>query len=498
MSDNPKLGNLRGRYVLKEIANDLDQIIRPKSEWQKVSNALVSEWKFNKVVLNPATHSRNMMSNAILAYLGGLPPVRADIYYGAMKAMRNKGQIYQEARDAGLVGKRTFSEVELNALADSWSVTSGGPWERFAKMGEALREGKSSEALRQVRFSQSKTGQSAGRLYQAEEEFFKLAKFIHNKEKGMDTKAAVADANHWLFDYSEVPKFVDWARNSPLGAPFITFTWKALPVIVESAFTAPWRLAIIAYALNEAAEYGQKQLGMTDDEKKQVEAILPERMKGTLAKISPKFILLGVKDKYDQLNYLDLTYYLPWGDIGETGRFPVEKKIGVGIPFSGAIPGLASPLATTIGELATGESYFTEQPLVPPEATAAESVEGLGLHVLRQAAPPLFPGGYGFSRLKSATTGEQDRWGRQHSIPGAVASTLLGLKIQPIDVKREKGFRVLELEKRMEALEKAARSIQSHQGKSTEQKKKEIAPLQEKARRLGEEAQRILSPKKAR
>src|SRR3990167_4814489 len=121
-------------------------------------------------------------------------------------------------------------------------------------MGEALREGKSSEALRQVRFSQSKTGQSAGRLYQAEEEFFKLAKFIHNKEKGMDTKAAVADANHWLFDYSEVPKFVDWARNSPLGAPFITFTWKALPVIVESFVTAPWRLATVAYALNEAAE----------------------------------------------------------------------------------------------------------------------------------------------------------------------------------------------------------------------------------------------------
>ena len=490
MPESPKLGQLSGAFVNKYIAEDLNKIIRPKTEWQKVSSGLISEWKWNKVVANPATHGRNIMSNFILSYLGGMNPLRVDLYGKALREVVKDGPIYRQAKQAGLGGGATFTQGELGGLLDTWNATSGGPMERFSKMGELARSGKYSAAMREARPSQTKAGRALSNIYQGEEQWFKLAKYMDSRGKGMSPKEAVADAQKWLFDYSEVPKFVEWARRSPFGSPFLTFTWKALPVIAESAVKQPWRIGALAYTLNSIADYGQSKLQMTESERKQVEAILPERMKASLAQLTPKSMLLPYRDKYGQLQYLDLTYILPWGDIGESGRFPAGK----GIPFANVMPGLASPLLTTVGELMAGESFYTGKSLFPSEPTGTEKASGLALHVWRQWAPPMAPGGYGFKKLAASLTEEEDYFGRTNSIPAAVASTLMGIKINPIDVRKERGFRVLELEKRMETLEQDARRIRQHRGKSDSQKDTEINALRGKAENLRKQARQILQP----
>ncbi|MEK6879834.1 MAG: hypothetical protein AABY22_09520, partial [Nanoarchaeota archaeon] len=61
-----KLGKLSNKYVHPEIARDINELINTPSNAEKIYNDLLSKWKFGKVVLNPATHARNFMSNSIL------------------------------------------------------------------------------------------------------------------------------------------------------------------------------------------------------------------------------------------------------------------------------------------------------------------------------------------------------------------------------------------------------------------------------------------------
>ena len=472
MPETKRLGKLSGQFVQKHIAADINEIVRTRTAAEKIGRALLTEWKFGKVVLNPATHARNTMSNVMLAYLGGLPPGRVDIYARALKELKTKGPIYEEARQAGITGKTTFAGAELDALVDSWNGSRGSSLTRFVNMAQLLRQDKVSEGLKQIRPSQTKLGQKASELYQAEEQWFKLAKFMHNKEKGMNVKDAAADAQKWLFDYSEVPKFIDWARRSPFGSPFITFTYKALPAIVESGITHPWRLASLAYLLNTVVEQSEKRLQMSEEEKARVQKVLPERFKGSMAKLSPKFMLLPWKDRYNQLQYLDLTYILPWGDIGETGAAGLPSQL------------LSNPAFSILSDLKSGRSSFTGQEIGPPQATGAEAAKARVGHAYRQLTPSLMPGGYGFDRLKKAIEEQPDYFGRTTSVPSAVASALLGFKVNPIDVRREAFVRGKELETSMGELRTEAYRIRNNRGLSAEEKQKRLAVLREKAKRL--------------
>jgi hypothetical protein len=54
---------------------------------------------------------------------------------------------------------------------------------------------------------------------------------------------AVAFANDAIFDYSAVPNWVKFVRKYPLGAPFITFTYKAFPAIIKNFMKHPQKFA---------------------------------------------------------------------------------------------------------------------------------------------------------------------------------------------------------------------------------------------------------------
>lgn len=486
MPTTGKLGRLSGMWVNKWIADDLNQIIRSRTELEKIADALVGEWKYSKVILNPATHGRNLMSNWVLAHLGGLPMTRGDIYYRALVELRKKGPLYDEALAAsqGKIRRGTFAAAEMNALLDSWNKSSGGLGDRLAAISQALRAGKGSEAIQQVRVSQTKPGRKLGELYQAEEVWFKMSKYIHNREKGMKPREAWADAEKWLFDYTEVPKLVEWARRSPAGAPFITFTYKALPVVAESMVTAPWRMAGILASLYYLNEKSAELLGMSEQEKRRVEASLPEKMKGKVLGVS-KFLMLPFKDKYGQIQYLDLTYILPWGDIGETGglgsEIPGVRKLG---GLTRQVPVVGSPLIQAIAEIGLNKSSYTGKEIYQPWESTAESSKKISLYLYRQAFPSLAPGGYGETRLRKAITQEPDYMGRTSSIPTAAASTLLGLKTTPIDPRMQRIYRHSEFRRTMEDIDMQIGKVRRNRGMKLSEKHTEIRRLRNIKREL--------------
>ena len=109
------LGLLAGKAVPTPIYDDIQAIIRQKGGLEKALNTITRGFKYGKVILNPATHARNIMSNFILNHFEGLNPARLDIYARAAKAIVKKDELYQEAQKVGL-GLDTFASQELREI----------------------------------------------------------------------------------------------------------------------------------------------------------------------------------------------------------------------------------------------------------------------------------------------------------------------------------------------------------------------------------------------
>ena len=58
---------------------------------------------------------------------------------------------------------------------------------------------------------------------------------------GKSERDAIISAHDAVIDYSLVPQFVRHARQSPFGAPFLTFLYAASKRVLLTAATKPWR-----------------------------------------------------------------------------------------------------------------------------------------------------------------------------------------------------------------------------------------------------------------
>ena len=401
------------------------------------------------------------MSNTILNQLGGLPVTRVDIYARALKELSTKGKYFKEAESAGL-HNTTFTHEEISPLLDSWNQSSGSLHGRMATVGKLLREGKYSAALNKLRPSQTEAGQKLSNIYQLEESWFKLAKFIHNREKGMTPAQAAADAQKWLFNYSEVPKFIDWARQSPVGSPFITFTYKALPVIAESAVKYPWRIGSIVLLINELQKYSEEHLSLDDAEKKRLQAAQPEKMKGGVG--APNHVLLPYKDKNGDLQYYDLTYALPWGDLAETGLS--------GLPQ--VTPGLSSPVAPLF-EVALNQTRLGKD-VYNSTDTTGEKASKSAQHLYRQAVPSLAPGNYGWNRIEKGFKEDDE--------VRALLGAAFGQRINPVNIQQQERYRGIERNKQLEELRVEAGRVMRNPSLTEKQKQAQLLEINRKRQHL--------------
>jgi hypothetical protein len=488
MPTTTKLGRLSGQYVDKYIASELNQMTKSVGELSKLSRRLVSEWKVFKVIFNPPTHGRNMISNSMLAYLDGLGPWRVDIYGKAISQLwQQKGEHYDAAKAEGLFST-TFTKGELTPLIDSWNSTKGGLYDRFAGMAENFEKGEVAEGLGKVLPSSTRAGQRAAKIYQGEEAWFKLARYIKAVEDGATPKQAAAQAQKALFDYTEVPPFVNWARTSPVGAPFITFTYKALPQILETGITHPWRLGALVYGIYAAEEAARKHLGISEDQLEYLKRIMPDRMRGEPLGLGPKALLLPFTDKYGQLQFLDLTYILPWGDIGEQGATGIYQ----GSPIH------AAPMRA-IYEITINKSSYTGQEIYGENDSKKIVTQKISDYLYKFVMPSLSPaipgvteGGYGFERIWKSVWGKEDYFGRVSAPTTAIASSIIGLKTNPMNEDIELFFRQKEFEDGFDEITAAAYKVQNHQGLSEEEKNLQLDELRERMRVLREIAQDMI------
>ena len=426
LPDTKRLGQLTSKFVPKAIYDDIQEITRIKTPLEKGLGKIVGGFKFGKVILNPATHARNIMSNSILNSWEGLNPYRIDIYGEAAKELITKGKWYQEATEQGL-GLNTYAAKEIKDLLL-------GP------------EGQT--ALGKFKGSIKGIAEKISDLYQKEEEFAKMAQFIFQRKGGKTAEEAMKVAERATFNYAQVTPFIRRLRESIFGFPFITFTYKATPQTIKTLATKPAKISVIGKMKNAIEN-------MADAKELQRErASEPSYIRDGF------YIKLPIKDQYGRSSYFDLTYILPFGDLVAGNYFTRQIKRETGLRES--VPEAMaekSPFFNTVKELVRNQDFYGDKIWNESDGTDKQ-LGDLMRHLTKTYLPPLIadqiPGGYtseGKRRLKgiAGIIQPKEDIGQQRNLMQEMLRNV-GLKIQPIDVDLQESYMNWEKEKALQTI----------------------------------------------
>lgn len=484
MPNKDNYGPLAGKFVDEAIALDeITKVETPDSFLELLEQTGTALFKSSKVLWNPATLARNLVSNVILLDQAGVNltwrpgkessvirairefPIRTGIGSGRR---RPPGEMFIEARKAGLFGGE-FRAGEIESLLDGIQDSKA----RGAHLVNLLSHNARNLFARGDRGLLKRMEQ----FHEASEQFSKMIAYAHARNNlGMTSEGAVRFAKSWIFDYTEVSDFVKIARKSIFGAPFITFSYKAIPRILENALAVGdpkkllrfWKWPLILGAVNELSartlgeepkneptflahlkKLGREALNMAGDAAKPEmwQRILfggagvgdPHNFKRWLPDwAGTTQILLPWVDDFGRLQSFDATWYFPWGDLGEFGQGTLGRNLArAGLAFPRWLePG--NPWLHAMVASLTGRDAFTGRDIISPGAGVQEATADLTRYFVRLWGPPLINSeGRSWQKLHRAYA--QERLGAETSDPFtpslsmAIASEVFGLKVRAFD-----------------------------------------------------------------
>ena len=425
LPNSNRLGSLADQIVRKPIADEL----MASQTLGRAANKYVREfhrfWKEGKVTLNPATWGRNHFSNIILNHVqGGVPWYRQDIYGSGFRDLYNsvakgaKHPEFLEAQKAGLF-RGQWAQHEINSIRSELEVLLGAetkaknPLDWFV---QAQKKG--------LRITRSK----GGRIYQFLEDWGRFSNYRYLRGKGLGPKAAADKSVDLLFDYGQVGESIEWLRNNPLGSPFVTFTYKALPRMFRAAAEHPIRFGSIP-----AMMYGINAMGGPEDRTRKYLPWWAQNKSVVDEWLTPWVRIPGSGPggpMGPETAYFNLTWWLPWGDIGETGEIGYLPRA-----VTNFVPGLNAPVRPLFEALA---NFRVNGPPVTPAAMGGEvlptweAVQRRTRHAARGILPTVL--GTTARRVSSAAQGKP--------APGQYTAqrpleALLGTSILRVDPRKE-------------------------------------------------------------
>ena len=438
-----RYGDLRGMVVRKEIYEDIlggfkaatgdeslaEQVLGDTGAMGKFNNF----FKWAKVSANPPSWVRNFVSNMILMNLAGVPLYKLpSLFISGVRAIKNNDEAYKIAVDNGLVAG-TFSNVELGRIEREFSDL-----QRRMKRDNRHPMNWVSQVQGAFNGVRDKTGDWYGGI----DSLGKVMMIKWGMEKGMKPEEAVAIAEKWLFDYSLVKPSVRYLRNAAMGAPFVTFTSKVAPLLLETLLTKPWRFApywALAWGLTEMF----KNNNDLDDE--QLEglktALVPYlREKASAGNVVP----LPWLDDNGKVQFFDLSYLFPWGMFTEIA---VEIGNGQLIDALKTVGMMGGPMMSIGAALTTGIDPFTRRPIANELDTPGQQAADWMWYYYNLAMPPMMHADFGvLKRVKEAMTGELTPEGEQRFTKAQALARLGGMNVTPIDpvTSRQKSIRSMQ------------------------------------------------------
>ncbi|MEQ9131109.1 MAG: LPD1 domain-containing protein [Salinisphaeraceae bacterium] len=420
-SRTKRYGALAGRYVRAEIWRDLHEL----EAMQKggVWHSILTSWKLNKTARSPVVHMNNVVSNFLLMDLADVRTT--DLVRGIRSMLKQDGE-YQNAVENGAFGSDMMSqEIRNNVLEpileDLQKEIQGGQGTveaRFGLLGK-LADGIWSK------------GRSLDRkmvdLYQAEDEVFRMATYMRKRSQGMAPREAALEARDQFLNYDIRAPWVNAARRSVL--PFISYTYRAMPVVAKSVALRPWKLAkymSVAYAVN-ALGYALAP-GDEDEERRSLRSY----EQGDTWIGAPRMIRMPYADEYGNPVFLDVRRWVPAGDVFDMNQGHGAVAMPAWLQFGG--PMLLG------AELMLNKQAFTGREIVNHEADDWWDKTGTIADWAWKSWMPSaawIPGSWYFSKLGDAMTGARDYQGRPYDL-GSAALSSVGVKLKPQDV--DEGF----------------------------------------------------------
>lgn len=495
-----KYGVLSGRYLPGPIWNDVRQTVGFRNAPLGETYATVHRfWKMSKTALSPAVHMNNVMANFVMA---DWHDVTAGHIAKALKLMVSKDPAAQEVwarfgEAGGTVGTFAVNELQkeqLRPLLEALEKEIGLAGEVAGKVGVIA----AMQHMMHLQFPAAfdalkggKTGQITAKgarlmldAYEAEDQVFRLAAWLKAKEEGASDMQAGKVARKSFLDYRINAPWVQMMRATFL--PFIAFTYRAAPMVLEIAAKKPWKLmklGLVAGLLN-AIGYAFSG-GDEDDERK----LLPEEKAGSIWGLTPKLIRMPWNDEHGSPVFLDVRRWVPVGDIFDTGATNAAVPL-----LPSMMPG--GPLAL-VGEVMLNKVQFTGKEITMETDTGAEKAQKFANHLYKAFAPNIIalPGTYAFTGAMNAGTGKTDAFGREQSLTQAVASSI-GIKLgsYPGDVlklnaQREAQFKLMEIQRNITALKRE----RQRNGIDDDEFREKVGAQMEKKRKVAEDLQRRMS-----
>lgn len=216
--------------------------------------------------------------------------------------------------------------------------------------------------------------------------------------------------------------------------PFISFTYRAVPMLVKTATDKPWKILKLGMVMGALNALGYMLSGGDEDKERRW---LPDEKSGKVWGIVPKLIRMPWDHYAKNKNgtevkmpvFLDIRRFIPVGDVFDLGQTHAALPI---MPV--AIPG--GPLAV-MAEVLANKSQFTGREIVKETDTPDETATKIADHLYKAFAPNLrgLPGTYATDKVWNAGTGRTDVFGREQNVPMALGSAF-GIKLDayPTDV----------------------------------------------------------------
>jgi hypothetical protein len=432
-----KWGALAGRYVREEIWRDLNEqeIMSRPGVWR----TLLTQWKPTRPIARRRSHEQRDVQlrpdgpdgradagphrrRALLCHQG--PALRGSL---RARRVRRRHDVARNARQRAEAAPRRNREGHARSDRPARHARPGVEVHRLAVVEDEGGRQKFKDA------------------YQWEDEVFRMATYIRRRELGDDPRQAADNAREQFIDYDIRAPWVNVARNTVL--PFISYTYRAAPLVARAIATRPWKLAkyfALAYGANALAY----ALAGGDEDKER--RSLREREQGRSWVGTYQMTRMPVNDRYGNPIFLDTRRWTPAGDVFDLADGDIPAWMNFGGPLM-------------IGaELALNRAAFTKQPIVNDKTDDIFDRMGKRAdHLYKSFMPSAawVPNSWYWEKIENAVKGATDRQGRPYSLPLALSSSV-GVKLKPQDVDDALSFKAYEFQQVELELAKEAKRIE--------------------------------------
>lgn len=421
-------GALSGGYVRSEIWRDLTELDKMNNPgmWRKV----LTQWKLNKTARSPVVHMNNVMSNVMLM---DLADVRMTDLSAGIKSYVKNDEHRRAAEEHGAF-EGTFANEELRRrvmepiLEDlaKQSIDATPTTENMLVQLDKI--------LARV-WSKIKTIDGAmTEMYQVEDELFRMATYMRRISLGDSPQDAARIAREQFLDYDIRAPWINAARRTVL--PFISYTYRAVPVLFKAITERPWKLAkyvtlahvamALAYSI-EPGDEDEEYRTMRDDQQ------------GLTWMGTPRMMRLPERDEHGNPMFIDVRRWIPAGDVFDMNQGNSAIPIPAPVQFGG-------PLMIA-AEFALNKQAFTGKEIVSRDTdTLGEAASKTASWFYKSWMPSAayIPGSYYWEKMQTAWDGGRDILGRPYNFSQAMLSSI-GIKVQPHDIKLGYTFRSRDL-----------------------------------------------------